>query len=138
MDLNQKIEIEFDKLDGHIKGFDLVEALRSSAFLRGVMIASPGHYTNTETQISMDTEVTGIGSKALGNVLKSRRDEIGLKSLAVAGHLSISPTTLWTYEKGEEPKSGRQVKPSEDNLRRLAEYYGLNYDSLRTIGGYES
>lgn len=54
----------------------------------------------------------------------------------VAEKAGISHTYLGVLEKGIDPRSGKQIKPSTDTLERLAKAYNYPYEKLLKAAGY--
>ena len=54
----------------------------------------------------------------------------------VAEKAGISHTYLGVLEKGIDPRSGKQIKPSTDTLERLAKAYKYPYEKLLKAAGY--
>ncbi len=54
----------------------------------------------------------------------------------VAEKAGISHTYLGVLEKGIDPRSGKQIKPSTDTLERLAKAYKYPYENLLKAAGY--
>lgn len=70
----------------------------------------------------------------IGNFLKELR---GDRSLREVGRKSgISHTYISNIERGIDPRSGSEIKPSPKLLRRLADYYDYPYPDLMLKTGY--
>ena len=74
-------------------------------------------------------------SKELAKILKERRLELGLKARVVARRLGIGHTTLWIWERGEDPRNGRPATPSIEYIYKLADIYGLSKRVLLSLAG---
>ena len=73
----------------------------------------------------------------LAEELRNQRNELGIKARAAARRLGVGHTTLWTWEKGENPKTGNPVRPDKSHLKDLAALYNLDYYHLLQLAGYE-
>lgn len=58
--------------------------------------------------------------KKLGTIIRNKREEIGIPPSVLAEKTGIRRPTLWIYERGENPKTGKPSRPSKDKLERLA------------------
>jgi guanylate kinase/transcriptional regulator with XRE-family HTH domain len=59
--------------------------------------------------------------KKIGTLIRKKREEIGISPSVLADRVGIRRPTLWIYERGENPKTGKTSRPSKDKLERLAE-----------------
>lgn len=66
----------------------------------------------------------------LGNILRKRRDEIGLSLRQVEEKTGISNAYLSQLE------NHKIAKPSPLVLKKLADFYGLSYIRLMQLAGY--
>ena len=58
--------------------------------------------------------------KKLGTIIHTKREEVGIPPSVLAEKTGIRRPTLWIYERGENPKTGKPSRPSKDKLERLA------------------
>jgi transcriptional regulator with XRE-family HTH domain len=73
----------------------------------------------------------------LNNLSRLLMELRGNKTLReVAEKAGISHTYLGVLEKGIDPRSGKQIKPSTDTLERLAKAYKYPYEKLLKAAGY--
>jgi len=72
----------------------------------------------------------------LGDILKEKRDELGI-SLRNAGELiGISHNYLSILEKAMDPRSAAPIKPTIDTLKLICDAYNLNINKLLSLVGY--
>ncbi|WP_100400609.1 helix-turn-helix domain-containing protein [Bacillus sp. FJAT-44742] len=71
-----------------------------------------------------------------GNYLKELRGERSLRD--VQKGTGISHTYLSTLEKGFDPRTKKQRKPTPETLKKLASYYDISYTTLLEKAGYIS
>ncbi len=75
-------------------------------------------------------------SSEFGNYIKNLR---GKKSLrAAAKEMGISHTFLSTLEKGYDPRSKKEIKPTVDTIEKIANYYNVDSAILLEKAGYQS
>ena len=70
----------------------------------------------------------------LGRYLRSLRGDKSLRE--VQKHTGISHTYLSTLERGYDPRTKKPRKPSPDVLRKLADFYKVDYFGLLFKAGY--
>lgn len=70
----------------------------------------------------------------VGDLLRELRGNKSLREVERGS--GISNTYLSSIEKGVDPRSGNEIKPSPDVLRKLANYYGHPYHDLMIKAGY--
>lgn len=70
----------------------------------------------------------------LGEFLKKKRGKKSLRE--VAKECGISHTYLDTLEKGYDPRTKKERKPSPEVLQKLAAYYKVEYTYLMYLAGY--
>ncbi|KPN97740.1 helix-turn-helix domain-containing protein [Lysinibacillus sp. ZYM-1] len=69
-----------------------------------------------------------------GNYLKELRGEKSLREMErITG---ISHTYLSTLEKGYDPRSGKERKPTPEIIRQLSDSFDLDYFKLMVLAGY--
>lgn len=76
----------------------------------------------------------------LGNVLKSKREELGIPAIVLARKAHISRSTIWTVERGENPKTGKPSKPGKDKLERWIQILRFSPEEqgqILTLSGYQ-
>lgn len=72
----------------------------------------------------------------LGEILKEKRDELGI-SLRDAGELiGISHNYLSILEKAMDPRSAAPIKPTIDTLKLICDAYNLDINKLLSLSGY--
>ncbi len=62
----------------------------------------------------------------LGAMLREKRKEIGIPQATLARRTQIGRNTLYVYEKGSNPKTGKPSRPSLDKLSRLTTQLGMS------------
>jgi transcriptional regulator with XRE-family HTH domain len=70
----------------------------------------------------------------LGDFLKELRGELSLRD--VQEGTGISHTYLSTLEKGYDPRTKKERKPTPKVLQTLARFYRVNYKDLMYLAGY--
>lgn len=78
--------------------------------------------------------------KKLGQQLHNKREALGIPLAALARKASVGRSTLWTLERGENPKTGKPSRPAKDILERLATALHLTateLDELLVLAGYQ-
>lgn len=70
----------------------------------------------------------------LGDFLRKLRGNLSLRD--VQEGTGISHTYLSTLEKGYDPRTKKQRKPTPEVLQKLANYYKVNYRDLMFLAGY--
>ena len=78
--------------------------------------------------------------KKLGSLLHDKREALGIPLAALARKASVGRSTLWTLERGENPKTGKPSRPAKDILERLATALRLSQaerDELFLLAGYQ-
>lgn len=77
----------------------------------------------------------------LGEMLREKIEASGIPAAVIARRTGIGRTTLWVLERGENPKTGKPSRPSQDKLERLAQVLGLDPDErvkLLQLAGYST
>lgn len=69
-----------------------------------------------------------------GKYLKKLRGKDSIRE--TAKKVGISHTYLSTLEKGYDPRTNKERKPSIDILRKLSKFYDVNYLEMLTRAGY--
>ncbi len=78
--------------------------------------------------------------KKLGQQLHNKREALGIPLAALARKASVGRSTLWTLERGENPKTGKPSRPAKDILERVATALHLastELDELLILAGYQ-
>lgn len=78
--------------------------------------------------------------KKLGSIIRNKRVEIGIPPSILAAKLEISRPTLWVWERGENPRTGKPSRPSKHALERLTEVLHMSQAELEeilTLAGYQ-
>jgi transcriptional regulator with XRE-family HTH domain len=75
------------------------------------------------------------GSNALGILLRSRREQLGLSIRAAAGRIGISPSYLTALEHGRNPSTGRPPVPSPPVVAALGRELGVETAALLDLVG---
>ncbi|MBP1971639.1 transcriptional regulator with XRE-family HTH domain [Virgibacillus natechei] len=70
----------------------------------------------------------------IGSLLKELRGKESLRE--ASKRIGISHTYLDTIEKGHDKRSGKEVKPTPDTLKLIANAYHYSYDKLLVMAGY--
>lgn len=77
--------------------------------------------------------------------LSERRNQLGMPLAEVARRAGIDRYTLWVYERGVNPRTGKPSRPAKDRLERLARVLSLDpdeqeelLDDLLKLGGYQA
>src|SRR5437764_6956585 len=76
----------------------------------------------------------------LGKMIRQKREEIGIPPSVLAEKTGIRRPTLWIYERGENPKTGKPSRPSKDKLERLAEVLHMSQietEELLSLADYK-
>jgi transcriptional regulator with XRE-family HTH domain len=80
----------------------------------------------------------------LAEELTSRRKQLGMPLAEVARRTGIERYTLWVYERGKNPRTGKPSRPAKDRLERLAAVLSVDPDEQEDLlaqflelGGYE-
>src|SRR5436853_2386663 len=76
----------------------------------------------------------------LGTIIRNKREEIGIPPSILAEKTGIRRPTLWIYERGENPKTGKPSRPSKDKLERLAEVLQMSQaekEELLSLADYQ-
>jgi transcriptional regulator with XRE-family HTH domain len=71
--------------------------------------------------------------KKLGTLIHNKREEIGIPPSILAEKTGIRRPTLWIYERGENPKTGKPSRPSKDKLERLAEVLHMSQEETEEL-----
>lgn len=72
--------------------------------------------------------------KTLPKLLRELRGKQSLRE--VSNRAGISHNYLSQLEKGIDPRTGKEIKPSPETLKRLSEAYNYDYKELMKIAGY--
>lgn len=78
--------------------------------------------------------------KMLGLLLHDKREALGIPLATLARKASVGRSTLWTLERGENPKTGKPSRPAKDILERVAvalRFTPTETDELFTLAGYQ-
>ena len=70
----------------------------------------------------------------IGSLLRKLRGKESLRE--ASKRIGISHTYLDTIEKGFDKRSGKQINPSPDTLRLIADAYNYPYIKLLRLAGY--
>jgi len=70
----------------------------------------------------------------LSKLLRELRGTTPLRD--IADRAEISHTYLSLLEKGHDPRSGKEIKPSADILQKLSNVYNYPYETLLKAAGY--
>jgi transcriptional regulator with XRE-family HTH domain len=80
----------------------------------------------------------------LAEELSARRKQLGMPLTEVARRAALERYTLWVYERGVNPKTGKPSRPGKDRLERLAAVLSVDPDEqeeflakLLRLGGYQ-
>lgn len=74
--------------------------------------------------------------ESLHDILKNRREQLGLSLREAAELIKLSHSYLNRLEKGYDPRTGLLIKPSPNVLKLISEAYKLEYKDLLRITGY--
>ena len=77
----------------------------------------------------------------LGNRLKSHRKHAGIPLAELARRASVGRSTLWIWEEGHNPKTGKPSRPSLDGLEKVLDALHLDGESrneLLEFAGYQA
>lgn len=85
---------------------------------------------NTNIQIQRSGDIMN----KLGDYLKELRGKKSLRDVQKA--TGISHTYLSTLEKGFDPRTKKERKPTVDILKKLADHYKIDYYKLLVMAGY--
>ncbi|MBN3522603.1 helix-turn-helix domain-containing protein [Paenibacillus apiarius] len=70
----------------------------------------------------------------IGTLLRELRGKRSLREIErVSG---VSHTYLSSLEKGYDPRTGKERKPTPDTLKKLAQVYDISYEQLMLSAGY--
>lgn len=72
----------------------------------------------------------------LGKYLKQLREEKKKSIRKASEEIGISHTYLDSLEKGYDPRTNKERKPTPDILKKAAAYYDIPYITLLRIAGY--
>jgi len=72
----------------------------------------------------------------LGDLLKEHRKKKSKSIRAASEEIGISHTYLDSLEKGYDPRTKKERKPTPDVLKKIAKYYHVPYITLLRISGY--
>jgi transcriptional regulator with XRE-family HTH domain len=64
----------------------------------------------------------------LAEELSQRRNQLGMPLAEVSRRTGIDRYTLWVYERGENPRTGKPSRPAKDRLERLAAVLSVDPD----------
>lgn len=70
----------------------------------------------------------------IGELLKELRGKKSIRE--VSKDIGISHTYLSTLEKGYDPRTKKERKPTPEVLRKLSHYYNIPYIQLMELAGY--
>lgn len=73
----------------------------------------------------------------LGNILKTKREELGLSLRDASKLVSLSHNYLSVLEKAKDPKSNMPIKPTIDTLKLLSDGYKMDINELLVLAGYD-
>ncbi len=73
----------------------------------------------------------------LGNILKNKREELGLSLRDASKLVSLSHNYLSVLEKAKDPKSNMPIKPTIDTLKLLSDGYKMDINELLVLAGYD-
>ncbi|WP_425447782.1 helix-turn-helix domain-containing protein [Dethiothermospora halolimnae] len=73
----------------------------------------------------------------LGNLLKDKRNQMGLSLRDASKLIGISHNYLSIIEKAKDPRSESPIKPTIDTLKMISDAYNLNINNLLELAGYE-
>lgn len=72
----------------------------------------------------------------LSHLLSELRKEKSKSLRQASKDIGISHTYLDSLEKGYDPRTKKERKPTPDVLRKLSDYYNVSYVSLMKLAGY--
>ena len=70
----------------------------------------------------------------IGKILKELRGKRSLRE--IERESGVSHTYLSSLEKGRDPRTGKERKPTPDTLKKLAQVYSVPYERLMSAAGY--
>ncbi|MDG0874918.1 helix-turn-helix domain-containing protein [Paenibacillus thiaminolyticus] len=70
----------------------------------------------------------------IGKILKELRGKRSLRE--IERESGVSHTYLSSLEKGRDPRTGKERKPTPDTLKKLAQVYSVPYEWLMSAAGY--
>lgn len=70
----------------------------------------------------------------IGKILKELRGKRSLRE--IERESGVSHTYLSSLEKGRDPRTGKERKPTPDTLKKLAHVYSVPYEWLMSAAGY--
>lgn len=73
--------------------------------------------------------------KKLGEVLRKKRDDLGISAASLSRKAGIGRTTIWIVERGEDPKTGKPSRISKDKLERWGKGLLMNPLEVNQILG---
>lgn len=71
---------------------------------------------------------------SIGKILKELRGKRSLRE--IERESGVSHTYLSSLEKGRDPRTGKERKPTPDTLKKLAHVYSVPYERLMSAAGY--
>lgn len=71
--------------------------------------------------------------RKLAEKLSARRNQLGMPLAEVSRRTGIDRYTLWVYERGENPRTGKPSRPAKDRLERLAAVLSLDPDEQEEL-----
>lgn len=71
---------------------------------------------------------------SIGRILKELRGKRSLRE--IERESGVSHTYLSSLEKGRDPRTGKERKPTPDTLKKLAHVYSVPYEWLMSAAGY--
>lgn len=73
-----------------------------------------------------------------GNYLRKLRNEKSLSIRRASEGIGISHTYLDSLEKGYDPRTKKERKPTPEVLQKISDYYTIDYEHLLFLAGYIS
>ncbi|WP_342042831.1 helix-turn-helix domain-containing protein [Bacillus sp. OTU2372] len=92
------------------------------------------YFVNHGVQYLLKLTISGGKMNEFGNYLKELRGKLSLRD--VQKGTGISHTYLSTLEKGYDPRTKKQRKPTPEILKKLSLFYGVSYTELMDKAGY--
>ena len=72
----------------------------------------------------------------LGSFIKQLRVDKKESIRKASKGIGISHTYLDSLEKGYDPRTKNERKPTPDVIRKLSNYYNINYPRMMALAGY--
>lgn len=74
--------------------------------------------------------------KKINEIIKNKREELNLSIRKAAEKIGISHSYLTMIEKGNDPRTKKEIKITPETIKLISKAYKIDYDELMEAAGY--